>query len=113
MGKITVVVGRLIGWLLAALALLALGAELVASLEAGSYRGLALGLLWYEVDVASLNLAQTVVQRHLWPLLWNPVLVTVLRWPAWISFALVAAGLVWLCRRRDAEPRPYRFRKME
>ena len=110
------VVGRVIGWLLAALALLALlalGAELVASLEAGAYRGLALGLFWYELDVASLNLVQAVVQRHLWPALWDPVLVTVLRWPAWISFGLEALALLWICRRHEAEHRSYRFRKME
>ncbi|MAG96140.1 MAG: hypothetical protein CMM08_05575 [Rhodospirillaceae bacterium] len=113
MGSETVVVGRAAGWLLAGLALLALGAELVASLEAGAYRGLALGELWYALDVSSLNLIQAVVQRHLWPLLWDPMLVTVLRWPAWISFGLVALALVLICRRRDGERRPYRFRKLE
>ena len=107
------VVGRVAGWLLAGLALLALGAELVASLEAGSYRGLALGELRYALDVASLNLVQAVVQRHLWPALWDPVLVSVLQWPAWISFGLVAGALLLLCRRRDGERRPYRFRKLE
>jgi hypothetical protein len=72
-----------LGWLLVALALLDLGYELWPAIQSGSYRLIPAGELWYRLDAGSLNLVQAVVQRHLHPLLWQPVLTSVLQWPAW------------------------------
>jgi hypothetical protein len=72
-----------LGWLLVALALLDLGYELWPAIQSGTYRVIPLGELWYCLDAGSLNLVQAVVQRHLHPLLWQPVLTSVLQWPAW------------------------------
>ena len=66
----------------------------------------ALGQLWYRLDVGSLNLTQAIVQRRIHPLLWDPVLVAVLLQPAFVVFSLPGAVLiiaaVLLLRRRRA-----------
>ena len=41
------------------------------------------GQVWFNIHVASLNLMQALVQRFLHPLLWDPVIATMLQWPAW------------------------------
>ena len=95
------IVGRILGGLITAVALMAAGAEILASLEAGAYQGLAIGHLWFKMDVASLNLSQAVVQRYVHPSLWDPVIVTVLQWPAWIVFGVLGPALAFLCRKRN------------
>ena len=97
------IVCRIAGWLLVALALLLLGVELVVSLEAGAYQGLALGQVWFRLDGASLNLVQAVVQRYLLPELWDPVAIEVLQWPGWLTFGLPGLAAVVLCRRRKSK----------
>ncbi len=72
-----------LGWLLVALALLDFGYELWLAVQSGAYRLIPAGELWYRLDAGSLNLVQAVVQRHLHPLLWQPVLTSLLQWPAW------------------------------
>ena len=84
------IVGRFLGWLITAVALMAAGAEILASLEAGAYQGLAIGYLWFKIDTGSLNLSQAIVQRYIHPSLWDPVIVTVLTWPAWITLGVLA-----------------------
>lgn len=96
---------RLIGWLFLGAALLLIGAELVRSLEAAGWASLALGELWYRLDPGGLNLTQAVVQRYLHPALWDPVAITVLRWPAWLHPLALAALLLWACRRRRSRRR--------
>jgi hypothetical protein len=105
------VIGRIIGGLLVAAALLALGAEIVASVEAGAWRPLALGEVWFRLDVGSLNLTQAVIQRYIHPAVWDPVIVFLLQLPAWLV-ALVPGALILLLsrprtrrRRRFASPR--------
>lgn len=100
------IIGRFIGWLITAVALMAAGAEILASLEAGAYQGLAIGYLWFKIDVGSLNLAQAVIQRYIHPALWDPAIVTVLQWPAWITLGIVGPVCALLFRKRsprDAE----------
>ena len=91
---------RLIGWLFLSAALLLLGAEAVRSLEAAGWASLALGELWFRLDPGGINLAQAVVQRYLHPALWDPAAVTLLRSPAWALPLVLAALLLWACRRR-------------
>jgi hypothetical protein len=89
------IIGRIIGWLFCIVALMALGAESIAALETGAYRGLAIGELWYLIDRGSLNLMQAVVQRHLIPSLWDGVVV-LLQQPAWLVFGVAGPVLVLL-----------------
>ncbi len=96
----TKTVGWLLGWLLLALALMAAGAEAVASLRAGEWQPMALGQLWYDLDSGSISLMQAVVQRYLHPAIWDPGVVAVLQWPAWLVALIPAAVLLLLGRRR-------------
>lgn len=93
------IIGRLLGWLVTAAALMAVGAEVIAALETGAYRGLTIGELWYLLDRDSLNLMQAVVQRHLLPLLWDGVVVLLLQ-PAWIVCGVAGPVLVLLFAAR-------------
>ena len=92
--------GRSIGWFLLLLAAAAAGYEAVAALDSGAWRVRALGEIWYAIDAGSLNLAQAVVQRHLWPFLWEPVITSVLLLPGWAAFGAPGLVLAWVCRRR-------------
>lgn len=83
---------RLIGGLLLLLALGILGWDAYRYAAAGGsapFRPAAGGELWYALDPGSLNLTQAVIERYLWPPLWDPGLLSVLLWPA----AAVLAGL--------------------
>lgn len=76
---------RVIGFGLIALGVLMLGYDLVTGLSGAGTLGFAsLGELWGRVSSASLNLVQAIVQRYLFPALWDPVLVMLLLLPAWI-----------------------------
>ncbi len=59
-----------------------------------------LGQLWFEIDNGSLNLVQAVIQRYIFPELWDPVIVSMLLLPAWLVFAIPAIVLTVLFRRR-------------
>jgi|APSaa5957512535_1039671.scaffolds.fasta_scaffold53541_2 hypothetical protein len=99
MGKVRAV-GFTVGILFLALALLAAGAEVVASLQAGSWQPRILGQVWYDLDRGSLNLMQAVVQRYLHPAIWNPGMVALLQWPAWLVALIPAAVFLLLFRPR-------------
>ncbi len=96
--------GRRVGLALAlaliALALAVLGYEIWASLQAGAYRTIAAGELWFRLDAGSLNLSQAVVQRYVHPWLWEPAIVTLLRWPAWALLGAPGVVLVLLFSMR-------------
>ncbi len=98
MGK-GMVVGRVLGWLLILVAVLAFGAEVGSLVTSGGYHVKAAGEWWFEIDRASLNLAQAVIQRYVHPFLWDPVIQTVLRTPAWAVVGVPGAALVWFCRK--------------
>jgi len=92
------IVGRIIGWILIVLALGVAGWELFAFFADGKYVIHSLGQLWYVIDRASLNTTQAAIQRHVLPALWDPVLITILRGPAWVIFALLGLLLLWTCQ---------------
>lgn len=89
---------KIVGIVWLCLALMSFGAEAVRSLEAASWQPLALGYLWYIIDPDSLGLTQAVTQRYLLPVLWDPVAIEVLRWPAWSVFGGLAAILAIIAR---------------
>ena len=99
MGKIRTT-ARILGWLLLVLALLAAGAEAVASLRAGEWQPLALGQVWYNLDRGSINLMQAVVQRYLHPAIWDPGVIAILQWPAWLVALIPGLVLLLLGRRK-------------
>ncbi len=65
---------------------------------------IALGQFWFRVHVGSLNVSQAVVQRYIYPPLWDQAIVPVLLLPAFVALAvpgalLIVSGLVLLRRR--------------
>ena len=99
---IQMVVGRVVGWLLIVLAVAAAGHEGITSLDAGAYDRLAFGELWAKIDIASLNLVQAVIQRYVWPWLWDGVILNLLLLPAWAVLSVPGIIMVLAFRVRDA-----------
>ena len=88
-------------------ALAALAMDLAGMVEGSGFSAVPAGQLWYSLDPGSLNLTQAVIERYIWVPLWDPVLLTVLQWPAALVLAipgvlLLALGLR-LRRRREPE----------
>ena len=99
------IVGRILGLLFIAAAVVAVGWDLVGWINTGAYQGMALGSLWYTIDVGSLNFSQAVIQRYVHPAVWDPAIATVLLWPAWAVFAGLGLILVVAFRRRQGRRR--------
>jgi len=94
---------RLLAGMLAVLVLaLALwpAAREAASLAQGAHRFIPLGQLWFELDRASLNMAQAGIQRYVAPWLWEDVVQRLLVLPAWP--VLGGLGLLLLLLRPRA-----------
>ena len=99
------VVGRVLGWLLIVLAVATAGHEVIAWLDTGTYDRLAFGELWAKIDIASLNLVPAVVQRYLWPWLWDGVIQNLLLLPAWAVLSVPGILLVLGFRVREGRRR--------
>ena len=96
------VVGRVIGWLFLAAAIATLGWDIADAFGEG-WDSTALGLLWFQNHSESPGLAQVVFQRFIpviGPWLWDPVIQTILLWPAWAVFGAPGIFLSVVFRRR-------------
>lgn len=93
-------IGRIIGWIFLIAALAVLVRDVLASIDAGSLVLIATGELWFSLHNGSLNLIQAVTQRYVSPSLWDPVIVTVLLWPAVLVLGVPGIVLSWLFRAR-------------
>jgi hypothetical protein len=60
-----------------------------------------LGTSWFAVSPGTLNLAQALVQRYVFPSLWDPLIVSILNLPGFAVF-LVLALLFYAIGRRPA-----------
>ena len=85
-----------LGIMLLGLALITFIYDLMMALHSGSYRVIAAGELWFRLHPYGLNLSQAVIQRYLSPGLWDPVIVSLLQWPAWSIFGAPGAILTTL-----------------
>ena len=94
------IVGRIIALLFLGVAAVALAADLVSWVWERRFAATALGQRWFDIHSDSLGLAQAVIQRYVWPFLWDPIITTILRWPAWAVFAVPGLVLWILFRRR-------------
>lgn len=103
------IVGRVIGWILLILSILLLGNEMLASLRAGEWAPQLLGQLWFELSPESLNFTQAIIQRYLLPQLWDPVILELLLWPAWIVGMIPGVLLLALCRKKDGKYAPRKY----
>lgn len=95
-------VRRLLGLAFLGLAVVLIAYDLATGLSGAGPLGFhSLGDLWGRLSAASLNLVQAIVQRYLFPALWDPVLVTFLLLPAWLVFG-VPGLLLTLSGRKSA-----------
>ncbi|MFC4271394.1 hypothetical protein GQF03_18490 [Sneathiella chungangensis] len=102
------IIGRLISWALIGAAFVVLGHDLLQYLNSETWHSILAGELWFRLNPEGLNLVQAVIQRYVWPALWDPVIVTLLLWPAWLVFLVPGIVLLLLFRkRRKAERRGY------
>jgi len=59
-----------------------------------------MGEQWLSLSPTSLEAAKVAVEANVAPVLWDPVITTILQAPAWIVFGLLGAALYWLGRKR-------------
>ncbi|MFQ6019085.1 MAG: hypothetical protein ACE5KF_12940 [Kiloniellaceae bacterium] len=105
------IVGAVLGWLLILAASAEAGWEALDAAVTGEFRLRPAGELWYQIDAPSLNLVQAVIERYVWPPLWDPVIAGALHWPAALILAVPGVLLVLLGHRRALRRRKWRFRK--
>ena len=86
--------GLALGIALLIVAGLALAHEIRSAALTGDYRVIPTSELWFKTHVGSLNLAQAIAQRYVHPGLWDPVIVSVLRWPLWSLAGALGAFLL-------------------
>ncbi len=97
--------GRILGWLLIAVALLALGGDGLRWLETGMTTFISLGDFWARLDPPTYGLMQTIGRDYLPPALWDPGLATLLRWPAVAVLGVFGLALLLIFRRRASKRR--------
>ena len=81
---------RWIGYLFGAVTLVFLALDGYRLYDTGLYKPISLGATWAAIDIASLNISQAGIQRHISPWIWDPVIQTVLEAPAWLVLAIIA-----------------------
>ena len=85
-----------LGWVFA----LAAGAAAGWAAALGGLEGvlkLPLGELWFKLHTGSLNLLQAVIERYLWPPLWDSGVAPLLHLPGVLALAVPAALFLSLC----------------
>ena len=98
------IVGRVIGWIALLFGTAVLVRDVLVWIDTKHWAPIALGQLWYDLNRASLNLVQAVVQRYIHPFLWDPIIVSVLL--SWAFAVLMFLGLLLLVLfRKRQEPR--------
>jgi len=99
-------IGRVFGYLLILAAVIVAVAEAIDFATQGEWTVISAGEVWYRIHRASLNAAQAGIQRYLSPWLWDPVITTLLRGPAWAVLGVPGIAFVILFRRgRDRRNR--------
>ena len=90
---------RIIGYIFAILAVTVASYEAWQAAADTSWNILSLGELWYKIDSQSLSVSQAGIQRYVVPWLWEPVITTILRMPAWAVFSAPGLLLLWAGRK--------------
>jgi hypothetical protein len=98
-------IGRVIGWGLLILAAMVVAIDLFGWYLNGRFQLIATGDLWFRISPNTIELAQPAIQRHVAAWLWDPVLVTVLLWPAELVLSIPGLFLAWTCRARERRGR--------
>lgn len=94
------IICRFLGYLLAIIAVAAVGYEAWQAVANDGWKMIALGELWFTLDAQSLSVSQAGIQRYVAPWLWEPVITTILLWPGWAVSGVPALLLIWVGRKR-------------
>jgi hypothetical protein len=94
------VVLRTLGLWLVVLAFVALVVDGTRSIAASALVVTSFGETWYSLHPPSLNLSQAVVERYTFPVLWDPVIVSILLAPTWAVLGVLGLLVAFLGRRR-------------
>lgn len=94
------IVLRAFGLLLMAAGFVALIVDAVKSIASAAIIVTPLGQAWYQLDRASLNAAQGLIEQYTMAALWDPVAVTILFLPGWVVFTALGLAVYYLGRRR-------------
>ncbi|MBM3508318.1 MAG: hypothetical protein FJX64_11615 [Alphaproteobacteria bacterium] len=97
------VVGRIVGWMFLAAALLAASTEIALSVRAGGFTSLPLGQFWADLHLTSLENLESWLRGAL-PWAWDPGMTTALEMPAWPLLLACAAVLLYLFRSTPQAP---------
>ncbi len=96
---------RLVGLIFLGVAVVAFLADAVKSIAASTIVLTPLGKYWFDVSRETLNAAQAAVQRYMSPWLWDPVIQTLLTWPAFLTMGVVGLVFLWLGDRKPRRRR--------
>jgi len=99
------VLGRIIGWLILILAIVAAGSDLWGLYDTGSYHAAAVGEIWQRIDPGILTALRRPLESIGSGWLWDPMMVDILNLPAALTLAVLALVLIWLFRRREKRRR--------
>lgn len=91
---------KILGLWLIAVALVAVVLDGTRTIAAANWSTKPLGQYWFDISPASLNGAQALVQRHVNPFLWDPLIVWLLQQPVWLTVGPLGLLLLWLGERR-------------
>jgi len=95
---------RIAGLLVLACAVIAIVADAGRSIGQSELAFMPIGQVWFDLSRETLNTAQAAIQRHVSPVLWDPVIMTVLTWPVWavaLPLGLLLLSLGGLGRSPD------------
>lgn len=96
-------VGRIIGWLLVAAALVVVGRDLFAWWDRGSYAAISARDLWAQLHPESQLALQPAIQKmtaSFYAGAWDTIFVPVLAAPAWLVLVVPGVLFLLLFRRR-------------
>lgn len=91
---------RVIGWILTGLAAALLARDLFVLVQTGRWAPIDTGALWWWLHPTSLQLAEPAIARHVHPVLWDPVMLTILLSPACLVLGVPGVLLLLVTGRR-------------
>jgi len=98
---------RLIGSAFLALMLIFIVMDGAKILSSSEFVFTPLGQVWFQIDQSlgtlTLNTLQAVVQRYVHPVVWDPILITVIGAPAWLICAILGGLFLYWGRTRTRE----------
>ncbi|CAN7182463.1 hypothetical protein LJR231_000360 [Phyllobacterium sp. LjRoot231] len=92
---------RLLAYIALSLAIIAAVLDAARSVGASQLVMTSLQDTWQSISAPSLALAETSIKTHIYPIIWDPLMLWVLETPTFIIFALLAFLLYAIGYRRE------------